>query len=85
MNDYFATGEGRRIYLNSIVAESEDDAKNQFHELTKLDSYFHIGTEIFDKWEDFEPRISEFLNQWGVSFVRRSCGEFYFHAYLNEA
>lgn len=85
MNDYSATGEGRSIHLYSISADSADDARNRFHELSKLDPYFHVGTEVFDKWGDFEPRVSEFFNQWGVSFIERSRNEFYFHTYLNES
>ena len=44
--DYFATGEGRTVFIHITYAESPEDAKNKMKEkIGKYGEYFILGAE----------------------------------------
>lgn len=83
-NSYFATGEGRTIFLYSIICENEENAKLHFHEDMKIDGYFHIGTKVYDDFDEFvEMHLGMHLTPNTIGLIRKDPSQFFFHFHIN--
>ncbi len=94
--DYFATGEGRSLWMSIESSENKAKAKSKFVERFKIDSYFHRGIEIFEATvknkEKIELRLAEIFHSGMLNHLMKDsyggylwngCGNFAFQSYVN--
>lgn len=83
-NSYFATGEGMTIFLYSIICENEENAKLHFHEDMKIDGYFHIGTKVYDDFDEFaNAYLKYYLSKNTINLLKKDPSRFFFHYHIN--
>lgn len=63
--DYFATGEGRTVFLNITYATSEENAiqKMKDHIGGQYGEYFILGVEVEEGFNPKNPYIKELLSK----------------------
>ena len=89
--DYFATGEGRTVFIHITYAENQEDAKNKMKEKIggKYGEYFILGAESVEGVSEDHETLKSFVPLHRIQQMRDNEGkaqiDFYMEHHLNFA
>ena len=70
--DYFATGEGRTIFLHITYSNSKEEAIQKMEEkIGKYGDYFILGVKVIEDFDQTNPYVQELLTPKVIDFIQK--------------